>query len=1224
MRKYKGRYYDLHVHTMGSLLDGAIKTKDLVSKYTDGGGIADHGQAYELINFYKAMKKVGKKPILGVEVYTENLFNRIYPEKNNDLLDKKAKLNHLVLIAKSNLGLKNLFKLVTESNNFKIDGRPVVTLEHIQEYGEDLLVLSGCLGGELSSYLKNKEYDKAKELASFFKSIYKDDYYLEIQRHDVEEERIVNPLLVKLSQELDIKLVATSDAHYLNKEDDKIHEIVLCIGTKKTIDDPKRFKFEGKNYHLPTITEMEERFFDLPQALDSTVEIFEKCNVEIYFPKGNIEEYHIPKVNLPKNYTGDEFQYFRELCEEGFEYRFKNQPEKLNNLEYINRLHYEIQTIKDMKYVSYFLNLKEILMIAEELGIYIGPGRGSAAGSLVAYCLRITDLDPLEFGLLFERFLNKERVSMPDVDTDIEDSRRDELINKIKEVRGKEYVSQIATFGTMGAKESIRSIVRVLGYGYQFGDKLSKMIPSTPGISIEESLKLSPELKYEYDNDERTRDVIDKAKKIEGLKRNLSTHAAAVVIADKPISEYLPLTKVDGNWITQDYMNTVEEIGLLKMDFLGLKTLTVIRQTIEAINNESMREVIKYREIPIYDINVYKNIIATGNTDSVFQLESKGMKAFIKDLYKDIENLDINKLNKQEQYEKGKECFERLIAGISLYRPGPMESIPKYIENMRNPNDIEYLHESLEPILKNTYGVIIYQEQVMQIVQELAGYTLGSADIIRRAMGKKDMNEMEKNRKIFIYGEKRCTYCNGDIMCSNCNGEGKVLKKYGETDDKNTIIQGALAKGISIDICNKIYDSMIDFAKYAFNKSHAASYAVLAAKTAYLKYYYPIDYMVANLNCVIKDSKKIKHYLQACKRMKLTILPPDINSSDRYFKKENKEYIRFGLEGIKNLGKISILIEQERIESGFFTSYQNFVERMSKCDGIDKTVLESTILSGALDSMEGSRKAKLSVVNQMLQHSKNIKNESDSNQISLFNCSMFEGLSSELNSLRNIDIPLIEEFDKNTKLELEKDYSGIYISEHPLEQFYDVLDTINHTAIKDLLEEDSDNNRIKNKSNCCVVGIIKDIEIKYSKNGKKFMLANIEDLTGEISLIGFEKFLNEYIMFIQNNSVIILEGSFEEDDFGNKIIVNKIMPIQNISQTPVTNTFRYIIIKAKTFNKSIIYELNDIIYKYPGNQELIIIFENGKKMRCKNKVDIDNPFLREYIDKKFKGEYKFI
>ena len=1240
MRKYPNKYYDLHVHTMGSLLDGVIKTKELAKIYKEGGAVTDHGQVFELIDFYKEMKKEGKKPILGVEVYTDNFLNSI----NNCEMDNvnKKKNYHLVLLAKNNNGLKNIFKMVTMANKNQRDKKPIVTFENFNAFNNDIVVLSGCLGSELSRYLIEKDYESAKKLALYFKETFGEDYYIEIQRHNLEEEKIVNPQLIKLSKEINVKLVATSDAHYLYKEDKEIHDILLCIGIKKTLKDKKRFKFKGENYHLPTIPEMEDRFNDLPQALDSTVDIFEKCNVEIYFPKGNIEDYHVPKVNIPNGY--DEEEYFKELCIKGFKERFGSDATKYNNEEYTNRLMYEIKTIVKMKYVSYFLILKEIIDIANSLGIYVGPGRGSAAGSLVANCLGITDIDPLEFGLIFERFLNEKRISMPDIDLDFEDSRRDELIQAIKDRKGEEYVSQIATFGTLGARESIRSIVRVLNYDYSFGDSISKAIPSVQGITIEQALNQSKELKNMYENDIRVKEVIEYSKKIEGLKRNLGTHAAGVVIADKPIYEYLPLANVDGNWITQMYMNTVEEIGLLKMDLLGLKTLTQIRESLENINKKyktNPSKCVDYKKIPIYDVNVYKEIIAKTNTDNVFQLESMRRKSFMKELYSDILSIDIENLAKQEKENLGKECFKRLIAGLSLYRPGPMESIPQYIKNIKNPSNIKYAHPLLKDILEDTYGVIIYQEQVMSIVQVLAGYSLGDADIIRRAMGKKDMEMMKKHRKIFIYGEFKCPKCKSkkyveNKKCDYCNGEGYLTGDNPHNKDDEFTIKGALANGVREDICNEIFDLMIEFSKYAFNKSHAASYAILAIKTAYLKCYYPLEFMISNLNCAIGDSKKLKHYLDVCKKMNIRILPPCVSNSNAKFKEENESDIRFGLEGIKHLGKVSHLIEKERLVSGEFETYQNFVERMSICDGLDKTMLEATIYSGALDVFEGSRRAKLSILDTMLKIGKDKKENKKTGQISLFDIEYINNnikdniQSMKLKEATLVKTPDLEEFDKIQKLNYEKEYAGLYISEHLLDDYKDFINKFDLMNILDIVNEMNENGKLNLKGNnneTNIIGLLKNCTLRYSNKGKLYMTGKIEDSTYDIDFLIFEDILKKFKDTFIDNNVVIFNGSIEKDDFGIKIkVYNAINATDIVKKSEnLTKSIKKVTIKIEdSINREKLKYLNNLFFKYKGDTEVTIVDKDRNMFRYNGFVNVNNPFFIIDIDKILKEKYKII
>jgi len=903
------RFADLHRHSGFSLLDGASKIEDLVKLTEYAGALTDHGNMYGFVEYYKQMKKANKQPIIGFEAYCETL------EGNKEG-------NHLLLLVKNEAGYRNIIKLTSEAY-YNFYNKPHLSYKMLEEHSEGIIALSACLGGEIpQKLLKLENYKEAKKVALKLKSIFGEDFYLEMQKHNIGvEEDIVNKGLIKLSKETGIKLVATTDSHYTNKEDNKIHEILLCLQTGKTLSDPDKMVFEGDGYHIHTPEEMEEKFKDIPEALDNTLEIAEKCSkFEL-----QLNKLYMPKFDVPEGET--ENSYFEKLVWEGFRKRFEGKPE-YSSSEYNDRLKLEMRIIEKMGYASYFLIVQDFINYAKNNGIMVGPGRGSAVGSLVSYSLGITDLDPIPYGLLFERFLNPERVSMPDIDIDFCYENREKVIDYVKNKYGHDAVSNIVTFGTLSARSVVRDVARVMDYPYTTGDRIAKAIPKEVGMTITKALKENLELENMYKNDYDTKLIIDTAMKLEGLPRHASQHACGTIIAASKVDNYLPtcLMGEERKVTAQVVMTEVEELGLLKMDFLGLRTMTVIDYSLKSIARNT-NEVVKYLEIPHNDPYVYADI-SKGKTYGVFQLESPGMRGFMSELYSDVD-LRIKSLEKKykvkgfknpkgsgnkkdfikEMSNLGQELFERLIAGISLYRPGPMDYIPDYVAGMKNPESIIYDTPELEPILKATYGQIVYQEQVMQVVQKLGGYSLGRADLVRRAMGKKKADIMAQEKEIFI---------NGKIK-----------------DDGTIEVPGCIRNGISKEIAEKVWHKMEDFCKYAFNKSHSAGYAVISIITAWLKYYYPIDFMASTINSFIDKSDKLKSYLSVCKDMGIKILPPHVNNSLELFSRSCNDII-FGLKGIKNMGKTTNLIMQEVTERGKFLNYQDFAVRMAKYQKINK------------------------------------------------------------------------------------------------------------------------------------------------------------------------------------------------------------------------------------------------------------------------------------------------
>ena len=938
----------LHVHTEYSLLDGFSRVKKLVQRAKELNmssiAITDHGCMFGVIDFYKTAKKEGIKPIIGCEVYTAA----------RGLRDKDPNYDkgqgHLILLAKNMTGYKNLIKLVSTSYVEGFYYKPRVDIEELKQHSEGIIALSACLAGDVAQALMDRNYEKAKKVTLEYRDIFgEENFYLEIQDHNLPEQREVNAALVKLSKETGIPLVATNDIHYVNKEDSKIHDVLMCIQMGKTVNDPNRMRFGSDEFYLKSREEMEELFPYAPEAIDNTVKIAEQCNVEFDF-----NTIHLPKYDVPEGYTPD--TYLRELCFNGLKERYENPSDEI-----IERLNYELDVIERMGYVEYFLITWDFINFSKENNIMVGPGRGSAAGSIVAYTLKITDIDPIKYSLLFERFLNPERVSMPDIDIDFCYERREEVIDYVKRKYGEDHVAQIITFGTMGAKAAIRDVGRVLDTPYNKVDKIAKEIPFALGMTIDKALDTNPNLRELYEQDRETREIIDISKQIEGMLRHASTHAAGVVISKNPVDEYVPLYKHQESITTQFTMTTLEELGLLKMDFLGLRTLTVIRDALDLIEKNHNRK-IDFSKMDYEDPKVYE-LLSSGNTAGVFQLESAGMKSFMKQLKPDN--------------------FEDIVAGISLYRPGPMDSIPTYIENKNNPQNVKYLHEKLKPIMEVTYGCLVYQEQVMQVVRDLGGYSYGRSDLVRRAMGKKKMDVMEEERRYFIHGK--------------------------EDENGNIEIPGCIRNGVPEDIADKIFDDMIDFAKYAFNKSHAAAYGVLSYQTAYLKAYYPVEFMAALITSVKGNTDKVVEYIRECNALKIDVLKPDINKSFSKFSVEGHN-IRFGLAAVKNVG-VNIInnIINERELNGKFLDFNDLVKRLDSKD-TNKRVIESLIKCGAFDEISENRASLMAGYEGVLDSIAMDRKKNIQGQISLFDAFGGRDETSQLNEVSAIH--KIKEFEE--------------------------------------------------------------------------------------------------------------------------------------------------------------------------------------------------------------------
>ena len=1068
-------FVHLHVHTEYSLLDGSNKISEYVARVKelgmDSAAITDHGVMYGVIDFYREAKKAGINPILGCEVYVApgSRFDR-------EITGGDDRYYHLVLLAENNTGYANLMKIV--SKGF-VDGyyyKPRVDKELLREYHEGIIALSACLAGEVQRYLVRGLYEDAKEQALEYQDIFgKGNYFLELQDHGIPEQKLVNQRLLQMSEELGIELAATNDVHYTYAEDEKPHDILLCIQTGKKLADENRMRYEGGQYYVKSQEEMAALFPYARQAVENTQKIADRCHVEIEFGVTKL-----PKYDVPDGMTS--WEYLNKLCYEGLEQRYGEGAQE--NRE---RLKYELDTIQNMGYVDYFLIVWDFIKYAKDHGIAVGPGRGSAAGSIVSYCLGITDIDPLRYQLLFERFLNPERVSMPDIDVDFCFERRQEVIDYVVRKYGKDRVVQIVTFGTLAARGVIRDVGRVMDLPYAFVDSIAKMIPKELNITIAKALEMNPELKKAYETDEQVKNVIDMSKRLEGLPRHSSMHAAGVVISQAPADEYVPLSRAqDGSITTQFTMTTLEELGLLKMDFLGLRTLTVIQNAVQMVKQKAPEldlNAIDYNDQAVLDY------IGTGKTDGIFQIESPGMKSFMKELKP--------------------HSLEDIIAGIALYRPGPMDFIPQYIKGKNGAGSIVYDCPQLEPILSPTYGCIVYQEQVMQIVRDLAGYTMGRSDLLRRAMSKKKGDVMRRERQIFVYG------------------------------DEETNVPGCVKNGIDEKVANKIYDEMIDFAKYAFNKSHAAAYAVVAYQTAYLKYYYPVEFMAALMTSVIENPSKVAEYVYACRGMDIQILPPDINRGYSDFSVDSGQ-IRYGLAAIKSIGKQVIqAIVSDREEFGSFKNLEDFIHRMSIKEVLNKKVIENLIKSGALDCLGGTRKQFMSIYLQILDHVNQEKKYAMTGQMTLFDL-----VEEEEKSQFEIRLPDVGEYTRENQLAFEKEVLGIYISGHPLDA-YEAAWRKNISAVTPDFQPDEETGRSKVHDGAreTIGGLITDKTVKYTRTNQMMAFVTVEDLLGTVEVVVFPRDYEKNRELLEVDQKVFIRGRVsEEDERPSKLICEKVIP----------------------------------------------------------------------------------
>ena len=1115
----------------------------------DSAAITDHGVMYGVIDFYRAAREAGINPILGCEVYVApgSRFDR-------EVGSGDDRYYHLVLLAENNQGYSNLMKIVSKAFVEGFYYKPRVDLELLEKYHEGIIALSACLAGEVARYLARGMYEDAKIVALRYQDIFgKGNFFLELQDHGIPEQQTVNQQLLRMHRETGIDLVATNDVHYTMAEDAEPHDVLLCLQTQKKLSDENRMRYEGGQYYVKSPEEMARLFPYALEALENTHKIAERCHVEIEFGVTKL-----PKYDVPDGLTS--WEYLNKLCYEGLEQRYHPVTEELKK-----RLDYELSTIKNMGYVDYFLIVWDFIKYARDNDIMVGPGRGSAAGSLVAYTLGITQLDPIRYDLLFERFLNPERVSMPDIDVDFCFERRQEVIDYVRRKYGDDCVVQIVTFGTLAARGVIRDVGRVLDMPYAQVDTIAKMIPQELNITIDKALGMNPELRKAYEEQDDIHRLIDLAKRLEGLPRHTSMHAAGVVISQKDVSEYVPLSRAqDGSIVTQFTMTTLEELGLLKMDFLGLRTLTVIQNAVKMVE-KSTGMLLDMQKIDYNDKKVLDSL-GTGRTDGVFQLESAGMKSFMKELKP--------------------QSLEDVIAGISLYRPGPMDFIPQYIRGKNRPDTIRYDCPQMEPILKPTYGCIVYQEQVMQIVRELAGYTLGRSDLVRRAMSKKKASVMAKERQNFVYGNAE---------------EG---------------VPGCIANGISEEIANKIYDEMTDFAKYAFNKSHAAAYAVVSYQTAYLKYYYPVEFMAALMTSVVEMPNKVAEYISVCRQMGIRILPPDINHGVYGFSVDNGA-IRYALSAIKSIGRPVIEgIVREREEHGEYTSLKTFIER--NIDQINKRVVENLIKAGALDCLEGNRNQKMTVYMQIIDSINQDKKHTMAGQLSLFDIAPEE----DKNEFE-IRMPQAAEYPKETILTFEKEVLGIYLSGHPLERYRNMMEKMISAKTSDFQPDDETGiPEVYDNQKVIVGGMITDKTIKYTKNNKVMAFLTVEDLVGTVEVVVFPRDYEKCQMFLNEDARLFIQGRVSaEDDKASKLILEKVrlfddMPRELWLQFESREEYA----KAET-------GLVDDLMESRGNSTVVIYLKDVKAMKKlppAYQVHIEDSWLERMCEKYGSSNVKIV
>ncbi len=1113
----------LHVHTEYSLLDGSNKIKEYVKRLKelgmDSAAITDHGVMYGVIDFYRACKEEGINPILGCEVYVapNSRFDR-------EITGGEDRYYHLVLLAENNKGYENLMKIVSRGHTEGYYYRPRVDMEVLREFHEGIIALSACLAGEVPRYIQKGMVEEAEKAALKYEECFgKGNYFLELQDHGIPAQSTVNAALINMSRKLEIPLVCTNDVHYTYAEDVEPHDILLCLQTGKKLSDENRMRYEGGQYYVKSEEEMKGLFPYAWEAVENTQRIADRCRVEIEFGVTKL-----PKYEVPEGF--DSWTYLNHLCEKGLKARYPGGGEGLTE-----RLSYELEVIRDMGYVDYFLIVWDYINYAREHDIPVGPGRGSAAGSIVSYCLRITDIDPIKYGLLFERFLNPERVSMPDIDVDFGDEGRQDVIDYVREKYGEDRVVQIVTFGTMAAKAVIRDVGRVMELPYAFVDSIAKMVPRELNITIDRTMTINPEFKQLYESDEQVRRLIDMCRRLEGLPRNMSMHAAGVVICKEPAENFVPLARAqDGSIVTEFTMTTIEELGLLKMDFLGLRNLGVIQNACRMIA-EGGSDAPDMDHMEFNDDKVFA-AISTGRTEGVFQLESGGMRNFMKELKP--------------------QNFEDIIAGISLFRPGPMEFIPRYVKGKNSKAAVSYTCPELEPILAPTYGCIVYQEQVMQIVRDLGGYTLGRSDLVRRAMSKKKQYVMEQERKNFIYG----------------NAEENV--------------PGCVSRGIPEQAAKKIYDDMTDFAKYAFNKSHAACYAVVAYQTAWLKYYYPVEFMAALLTSVINNAGKVAEYILVCRNMGIQILSPDINEGEAGFSVSNGR-IRYALTAIRSIGRPAIdALVEERKARGRYTNIKDFITRLT--GEVNKKAMENLIKAGAFDSLGGTRKQYMCVYVQIMEGIAQDKKNNMAGQMSLFD--LLEGAQKEE---FDVKLPEVGEYPKELKLSFEKEVLGTYISGHPLEEYQDILERhITARTADFVLDEENGEAAVAEGSRVTVGGMIADKTIKYTKDNKVMAFLKLEDLVGSVEVIVFPKSYEKYGDRLKEDEKIFVSGRVSaEEEKDAKLICERVEGFDEIPKKLWLKFDTMALYQEKAG------EVEEILNASEGADQVIYYIEETKQIR---------------------------
>lgn len=1193
----------LHVHTEYSLLDGAASVKKLAARAKELGmdslAITDHGVMFGVIDFYRACLEEGIKPIIGCEVYTAA---RSRFDKDSE---KDKFMGHLVLLAKDNGGYRNLMKIVSEGYRNGFYYKPRVDKELLREYSEGIIALSACLAGNVQHNLLNGDYFSARKEALELREIFGDEnFYLELQDQGLEEEARILPDMKRLHEETGIPFVATNDVHYVMQEDAQAQDVLMCIQTASTIDEDNRMRFPNDQFYLKSEEEMRRIFSNTPEAIDNTAKIAERCNVTFTFG-----ELHLPEFQAPEGLSNRE--YLRQLCSRGLEERYPDENEESFAL-LRERLDYELTTIENMGYVEYFLIVWDFINYARSRNIMVGPGRGSAAGSIVAYTLRITDIDPIKYGLIFERFLNPERVSMPDIDIDFCYERRGEVIDYVTEKYGADNVSQIITFGTLKAKAAVRDVGRVLNVSYQETDAIAKAIPFALKMTIDKALEISPELKSMYDSDETTRKVIDMARAIEGMPRHASTHAAGVVISKLPLDEYVPLYLTDKGLATQFNMTTIEELGLLKMDFLGLRNLTIIRDALEMIR-ENHGVDIDFSRMEYDDPAVYE-IISQGNTQGLFQLESGGMTSFMKNLKPD--------------------CFEDIVAGIALYRPGPMASIPTYIDNKRNPGHVKYVHESLKPILGVTYGCMVYQEQVMQIVRDLGGYSYGRSDLVRRAMSKKKMDVMLQEKEYFI--------------------NGKI------SEDGTVEIPGCIRNGVPREAAEEIFNQMISFAEYAFNKSHAAAYAVLAYETGYLKAHYPVEFMAALMTSVMGDAKSMALYIRNCREMGIEVLPPDVNESEKKFSvvyepedtEKNHGKIRFGLMGIKNLGDGPIgAIIDAREQKGKPRDIFRFIDNLD-IHRVNKKAVESLIKSGAMDCLCSNRAAHMGIYESLMDSAQASARNNIAGQISLFQIN-----AEELDRTGTRELPDIRNFRSEELLSQEKEMLGVYLTAHPLDDYAELIQRNVSVTSRDLAEvlaseEEGYTGRVQDGMKAVMAGIILSKKNLITKNGKMMAFVNMEDMYGALEVVVFPNVYERCSELIEEDKIISVKGTinFKEGEMP-KLLADEIVSIRELGaarrepdavraaeppgRAKPSREQPEGIVKIRLpegdgihnidrQNSLILDKITRIMKKYPGKHQAIIYYPQGGSRRTGRELWVEpgEAFAAEITEIVGQGNYK--